>query len=466
MRAEDLDQQSHHRRRQLDEKPTFGDTVKSTAKSLGSRVGNQALAAAGGMVGRGGKAHGRLVARIMADNMLQAWLQYQGASNQPATRSNIFQFLRRQYSRALDDNTLLKITGAPRPRAPRQPPAANTPPPAASPPPAPQTATAPIVPQTPAQPVSAPLPTPPVAQPVTASPVPVQPALTPDGRQKLTPAQYQDMVKQAGGNPNRITPAMVDQQAGAAQPVPAAPAQPTLPGASSPPQPPAAGPPAPAPRNPSLVSDVFAAARQPNVNSGQIMQMIANRLRQAQEGPEKQNMIATIRAMQKNPKIAARVPELSRLALESWMRSGVFLFEKAPEEELSRSELDSIFVQTANQLVIKGKLSNGQPSDQPPSSSPPSSPPSDDDRVPGSGSADAFEQAKSNRITYVNLANAAKGLRSNDKTQLDIIATILKDKMSSNTTLAALLRQVERDDAPLYKRLRANVKQALTKAAQ
>jgi hypothetical protein len=460
MRADDLDRKSSFRRETLDEGPM--DTLKTTARSIGSRVGNAALATAGGLVGRGGRAQGRLRQRIAADQLLQRFFKWAG--NTPATRRNVYRYLKKNWGAALDDRALNNITGVgqadpvPPDEPAAQPVAQPVAPPAASPAAATVAPAATPQPQPPPPPTTtttAPAPSP-VPQPATANPppaqasapAPTQPELTPDGRQKLTPAQYQAMVKQAGGNPNRITPAMVDQTA--ASPPPAPPAQPALSAAS--PQPQAPSQPA-APRLPTLVTSVVNAIRQ-HVDSDQIMQMINHAVQQTAAGsPQRQNLVTTIKAMQQNSKFVNKLPQLSELTLETWTRQGHVLREQ--EEELQRSELDQMFMQAAD-IILKDQGDEEQ-------SQPGGHANDGDNESSGADDGDAFEQSLDKRITLNPLTNAAKKLKyPNDSAQMGKVMELFKAMSQNNPTLRDLMTQVQRK---LGKKLRPNVQKALVLAA-
>jgi hypothetical protein len=207
----------------LTERPSFADTIKTKAKALGSRIGNAALASAGG-----NRAKGRLGTRILADRMLKGWLRYQGATGVDASSDNIYKFLSQYVGHAVDDATLRAITGVSDQSTTAEP--EQSPEPHNDPrqmamnfdTPVPQQQTA----QQPAQqqPVQQQQPVAPAQAPATP-PASGSTAPTNGDPQGITPQQFQAAMKLAGGNPNAITPAIIDQVVRASPP-PAAPAQP------------------------------------------------------------------------------------------------------------------------------------------------------------------------------------------------------------------------------------------------
>lgn len=318
----------------LDEKPSLGDTMKTSAKALGSRLGHGLLATAGNYLGTGHKARGRLAVRIMADRMLKGWRAYEGGSGRPATRENVLRFLDQHWGNTLDQDTLQNIMKgsqsqkSPPPAPRRQPdvePQMNLPlgSPAAKPPSRP----APPV----GSPTRAPVSNAPPIVPAPAPPAPVaQPATTADGRQQVTPQQYQAAMRIAGGNPNRITPEMLNR---AVQEVPATvapksppaqtpaptpapepapePAEPSEPAAELPRRPPPAQPvpepaaePAAEPQHPvsitrGVVNQLNALMHGPHFDQSQAMQAISNGIQQTRPGtPPRQQMIDLIRMLQ------------------------------------------------------------------------------------------------------------------------------------------------------------------------
>jgi hypothetical protein len=98
----------------LDEKPnSIGDTIKTTAKSMGQRLGHGAVAAAGGLVGAGSGSRGRLSVRIVADRMMKQWLAFRGAVKKPATRDLLYHFAQKQYNGVIDEAKMREIIGLP-----------------------------------------------------------------------------------------------------------------------------------------------------------------------------------------------------------------------------------------------------------------------------------------------------------------------------------------------------------------
>lgn len=95
----------------LNEKPTLGDTIKTSLKAAGSRFGNAALATAGSYVGAGDGARGRLSVRIMADRMMRGWLIFKNSSGQPGNRANLYRYLSDEFQDVVDDATMRQIMG-------------------------------------------------------------------------------------------------------------------------------------------------------------------------------------------------------------------------------------------------------------------------------------------------------------------------------------------------------------------
>lgn len=100
----------------LVEAPSFGNTFMTTAKALGSRVRDAAIASSNSAVGRH-EARGRLTTRIMADRLMNAWLTFKGSTQQPPTRQNVYKWLsqvaKHQITTVLGDKMLRAITGMP-----------------------------------------------------------------------------------------------------------------------------------------------------------------------------------------------------------------------------------------------------------------------------------------------------------------------------------------------------------------
>lgn len=102
--------------------------------------------------------------------------------------------------------------------------------------------------------------------------------------------------------------------------------------------------------------------QQPQVNSNQMLANLAKLVNQAKGTPQEQQVRQLIATLQQDPAMTAKFPQLAQISTEGRAWRGALLREAddgdgqddVSQEDLSRSEIDKMFIQTAQHIADAG----------------------------------------------------------------------------------------------------------------